>query len=102
VSTPPPTKRGRPVGTAAIEGVAAKLARRCWPSPISSTPFRFIAGADALAQAEEKLAKRRQQIGAHRDLSSSLAFDDFGGVSAGQPTGRVVASPAPIDAVTPI
>ena len=37
-------------------------------------PFRFIAGADALAQAEEKLAERRQQIDAYRDLSSSLAL----------------------------
>src|SRR6478609_10697058 len=39
-------------------------------------PFRFIGGADAIAQAEEKLAERRQQIDAHRDLSSSLAFDE--------------------------
>ena len=38
-------------------------------------PLRFIAGADALAQAEEKLAER-QQIEAHRELSSSLAFAD--------------------------
>jgi NAD(P)-dependent dehydrogenase (short-subunit alcohol dehydrogenase family) len=39
-------------------------------------PFRFIAGADALAQAEEKLAERRRQIDAYRDLSSSLALDE--------------------------
>jgi NAD(P)-dependent dehydrogenase (short-subunit alcohol dehydrogenase family) len=39
-------------------------------------PFRFIAGADAIAQAEEKLAERQQQIDAYRDLSSSLALDD--------------------------
>jgi NAD(P)-dependent dehydrogenase (short-subunit alcohol dehydrogenase family) len=39
-------------------------------------PFRFIAGADALAQAEEKLAERQQQIGAYRELSSSLALDE--------------------------
>jgi NAD(P)-dependent dehydrogenase (short-subunit alcohol dehydrogenase family) len=39
-------------------------------------PFRFIAGADAIAVAEEKLAERQQQIDAYRDLSSSLAFDD--------------------------
>ena len=39
-------------------------------------PFRFIAGADAIAQAEEKLAERRQQIDAYRDLSSSLALDE--------------------------
>jgi NAD(P)-dependent dehydrogenase (short-subunit alcohol dehydrogenase family) len=39
-------------------------------------PFRFIAGADAIAQAEEKLAERRQQIDAYRKLSSSLALDE--------------------------
>jgi NAD(P)-dependent dehydrogenase (short-subunit alcohol dehydrogenase family) len=39
-------------------------------------PFRFIAGADALAQAQEKLAERQQQINAYRDLSSSLALDE--------------------------
>jgi NAD(P)-dependent dehydrogenase (short-subunit alcohol dehydrogenase family) len=39
-------------------------------------PFRFIAGADALAQAEEKLAERQQQIDAYRDLSASLALDE--------------------------
>ncbi len=39
-------------------------------------PFRFIAGADAIAQAEEKLAERQQQIDAFRDLSTSLAHED--------------------------
>jgi NAD(P)-dependent dehydrogenase (short-subunit alcohol dehydrogenase family) len=39
-------------------------------------PFRFIAGADALAQAEEKLAERQHQIDAFRELSTSLARDD--------------------------
>ncbi len=39
-------------------------------------PFRFIAGADAIAQAEDKLAERQQQIDAYRDLSSSLALDE--------------------------
>jgi NAD(P)-dependent dehydrogenase (short-subunit alcohol dehydrogenase family) len=39
-------------------------------------PFRFVAGADAIGVAEEKLAERRQQIDAYRDLSSSLAVDD--------------------------
>jgi NAD(P)-dependent dehydrogenase (short-subunit alcohol dehydrogenase family) len=39
-------------------------------------PFRFIAGADAIAQAEEKLAERQQQIDAFRGLSSSLALDE--------------------------
>jgi NAD(P)-dependent dehydrogenase (short-subunit alcohol dehydrogenase family) len=39
-------------------------------------PFRFIAGADAITQAEQKLAERQRQIDAYRDLSSSLALDD--------------------------
>jgi NAD(P)-dependent dehydrogenase (short-subunit alcohol dehydrogenase family) len=39
-------------------------------------PFRFIAGADAIAVAEEKLAERQQQIDAYRDLSSALAVDE--------------------------
>jgi NAD(P)-dependent dehydrogenase (short-subunit alcohol dehydrogenase family) len=39
-------------------------------------PFRFIAGADAIGQAEQKLAERQQQIDAYRDLSTSLAFDE--------------------------
>jgi NAD(P)-dependent dehydrogenase (short-subunit alcohol dehydrogenase family) len=38
-------------------------------------PLRFIAGADAIAQAEAKLAERQQQIDAFRDLSTSLALD---------------------------
>jgi hypothetical protein len=43
-------------------------------------PFRFIAGADAIEQAEEKLAERQRQIDAYRDLSLSLAIDE--GVTA--------------------
>jgi hypothetical protein len=39
-------------------------------------PLRFIAGADALAHAEDTLAERQQQIDAHRELSSSLALDE--------------------------
>jgi NAD(P)-dependent dehydrogenase (short-subunit alcohol dehydrogenase family) len=39
-------------------------------------PFRFIAGADAVAQAEKTLAERQQQIETYRDLSTSLAFDE--------------------------
>ena len=39
-------------------------------------PFRFIAGADAISVAEEKLAERQQQIDAYRDLSLSLALDE--------------------------
>jgi hypothetical protein len=39
-------------------------------------PFRFIAGADAIGAAEEKLAERQQQMDAHRHLSSSLAVEE--------------------------
>jgi NAD(P)-dependent dehydrogenase (short-subunit alcohol dehydrogenase family) len=39
-------------------------------------PFRFIAGADAIAAAEAKLAERQKQIDAYRDLSTSLALDE--------------------------
>jgi len=38
-------------------------------------PRRFIAGADAVAGAEQKIAELRAQIDATRDLSTSLAFD---------------------------
>jgi NAD(P)-dependent dehydrogenase (short-subunit alcohol dehydrogenase family) len=39
-------------------------------------PFRFIAGADAIAQAEQKVAERQRQIDAYRHLSTSLALDE--------------------------
>jgi NAD(P)-dependent dehydrogenase (short-subunit alcohol dehydrogenase family) len=39
-------------------------------------PLRFIAGADAIATAEQVVAILKQQIDAFRDLSSSLAVDE--------------------------
>jgi NAD(P)-dependent dehydrogenase (short-subunit alcohol dehydrogenase family) len=58
-------------------GDPAKLAQALLTvTDLEQPPFRFIAGADALAQAEEKLAERRQQIDAYRELSSSLALDE--------------------------
>ncbi len=39
-------------------------------------PRRFIAGADAIALAERKVADLQRQIEALRDLSSSLAYDE--------------------------
>jgi NAD(P)-dependent dehydrogenase (short-subunit alcohol dehydrogenase family) len=39
-------------------------------------PFRFIAGGDAIAQAEATLAERQQQIDTYRELSASLALDE--------------------------
>ncbi len=41
-------------------------------------PRRFIAGADAIAIAEQKVADLKTQIDAERDLSMSLAFDEVG------------------------
>jgi hypothetical protein len=38
-------------------------------------PRRFIAGADAIAGAEQKIADLKGQIEANRALSTSLAFD---------------------------
>jgi NAD(P)-dependent dehydrogenase (short-subunit alcohol dehydrogenase family) len=38
-------------------------------------PRRFIAGADAIATTEQKVADLRAQIEAYRDLSTSLDFD---------------------------
>jgi NAD(P)-dependent dehydrogenase (short-subunit alcohol dehydrogenase family) len=58
-------------------GDPAKLARALLTiAELEQPPFRFIAGADAIAQAEAKLAERRQQIDAYRELSSSLAIDE--------------------------
>jgi NAD(P)-dependent dehydrogenase (short-subunit alcohol dehydrogenase family) len=61
-------------------GDPAKLARALLTiTDLERPPFRFIAGADAIAQAEEKLAERQLQIDAFRELSGSLAH---GGVPA--------------------
>jgi NAD(P)-dependent dehydrogenase (short-subunit alcohol dehydrogenase family) len=38
-------------------------------------PKRWLAGADAIATAEQKIADFQKQIDAYRDLSSSLTFD---------------------------
>ena len=58
-------------------GDPAKLAQALLTiTDLEQPPFRFIGGADAIAQAEAKLAERRQQIDAYRDLSSSLALDE--------------------------
>jgi NAD(P)-dependent dehydrogenase (short-subunit alcohol dehydrogenase family) len=58
-------------------GDPAKLAHALLTiAEMEQPPFRFIAGADAIAQAEAKLAERQQQIDAYRELSSSLALDE--------------------------
>jgi hypothetical protein len=38
-------------------------------------PRRFIAGADAIATADQKVADLQAQIDSHRELSTSLGFD---------------------------
>ncbi len=40
-------------------------------------PRRFIAGADAIGLAKQKVADLQAQIEAYRDLSTSLAFDEL-------------------------
>jgi NAD(P)-dependent dehydrogenase (short-subunit alcohol dehydrogenase family) len=40
-------------------------------------PRRFLAGADAIPLAEQKVADLQQAINAHRDLSTSLALDEL-------------------------
>ena len=39
-------------------------------------PHRFLAGADAVTMAEQKIVTLQQQIDAYRELSSSLAIDE--------------------------
>ena len=58
-------------------GDPAKLARALI-AVISEArpPRRFLAGADAVATAEQVVADLQAQIEAYRELSSSLAFDD--------------------------
>jgi hypothetical protein len=45
------------------------------PSSHEQPPRRFIAGADAIATAEQKIADLKAQIETHWELSTSLAFD---------------------------
>ena len=57
-------------------GDPAKLARALVTiAGQNPPPRRFIAGTDAVAGAEQKIADLKTQIEAHRDLSISLAID---------------------------
>ena len=57
-------------------GDPAKLARALITiASQEPPPRRFIAGADAIATAEQKITDLKTQIDANRDLSTSLAFD---------------------------
>jgi NAD(P)-dependent dehydrogenase (short-subunit alcohol dehydrogenase family) len=58
-------------------GDPAKLARALLTiADQEQPPRRFIAGADAIAQAEQQVAQFQAEIDALRDLSSSLALDE--------------------------
>ena len=57
-------------------GDPAKLARALLTiASQEPPPRRFIAGPDAIAGAEQKVAELKAQIDSNRELSSSLAFD---------------------------
>lgn len=45
-------------------------------SALAEPPVRFLAGADAVETAERKAAELLEQANAHRELSSSLQYDD--------------------------
>ena len=63
-------------------GDPAKLARALVAiADQNPPPRRFIAGADAIATAEQKIADLKTEIEANRDLSTSLAFDETPGAS---------------------
>lgn len=58
-------------------GDPAKLARALLAlAEQTSPPLRFLAGADAIGSAEQKIAALQAQIAAHRELSTSLALDE--------------------------
>jgi NAD(P)-dependent dehydrogenase (short-subunit alcohol dehydrogenase family) len=74
-------------GAAQREGYAAQNGRQAGdPAKLAQAlltiagqqppPRRFIAGADAIAIAEQKVADLQQQIDPYRDLSTSLAQDE--------------------------
>ena len=58
-------------------GDPAKLAQALLTiASLQSPPRRFIAGADAIAIAEQKVQDLQQQINAHRYLSTSMALEE--------------------------
>jgi NAD(P)-dependent dehydrogenase (short-subunit alcohol dehydrogenase family) len=57
-------------------GDPAKLARALVTiASQESPPRRFIAGADGIATAEQKIADLKAESDSNRDLSTSVAFD---------------------------
>ncbi|WP_341487175.1 SDR family oxidoreductase [Pararhizobium sp. A13] len=58
-------------------GDPAKLAQALLTlTNLDELPARFIAGADAISTAEQKITSLQKQIDAHRQLSTSLGFDE--------------------------
>jgi len=58
-------------------GDPAKLAQALLAlTNLDELPARFIAGADAIGTAEQKIISLQKQIDAHRQLSTSLDFDE--------------------------
>jgi NAD(P)-dependent dehydrogenase (short-subunit alcohol dehydrogenase family) len=65
-------------------GDPAKLARALITiAKEQPPPRRFVAGADAIATAEQVIAELQAQIDAHRDLSTSLALDPTAATNSG-------------------
>src|SRR4051795_7273062 len=63
-------------------GDPAKLARALMAiASKEPPPRRFIAGADAIATAEQKIVDLKAQIESERELSTSLDFDEAGGLA---------------------
>ena len=59
-------------------GDPAKLAQALLTiASLQSPPRRFIAGADAISIAEQKVQDLQQQISAYRDLSTSMALEEM-------------------------
>jgi len=59
------------------DGKPAKLAQALLTIVgLEHPPRRFIAGADAIAQAEQHVAQFQAELDAYRELSSSLAFEE--------------------------
>lgn len=59
------------------EGDPVKLAKALITiASLEEPPIRWIAGADAIAGAEQKVIELQQQIAAYRGLSTSLEYED--------------------------
>jgi NAD(P)-dependent dehydrogenase (short-subunit alcohol dehydrogenase family) len=60
-------------GAEAAAKLAQALIRIASDAP---SPRRFIAGADAIGLAEQKVASLQQQVETYRDIATSMAFEN--------------------------